>query len=341
MNPAATLDIVCPTSLASSGVEVLAIRVASLFPHMQMLLWGVGHPLVAETSGTRITRAPLSTILQVLGQRSNSVPLIVMGLPESTNISTRLIAELARRGDRAALLLERPGRVPTDVGSDVNVEDVRNLITTNGNYSKALRSRYPGSRIFIAGLALPTKFFEREDLICDNQLVFTGRATDSKGFSDLLNWWSQSLLRKNGLRLKVNIVGTMPAQHAIAIDLMGIELSTLRGIDERGRDAGEALACIFPARVDHLPQSLLECMASRGLAVCTRIPGHSDVVRHTRNGLLIQSGLRDLDALMWSTRQNVKQSMNMRRAARHTAWEQHGSEASHALWGSIFGFVIP
>jgi glycosyltransferase involved in cell wall biosynthesis len=264
-----------------------------------------------------------------------------MGLPESTDISTRLIVELERRGDRAALLLERPGRVPTDVGSDVRVEDVRNLITLNGKYSKCLRSRYPGSRVFKAGLALPNNFFEREDSICDSQLVFTGRATDSKGFSDLLHWWSQSHLRKYGLRLKVNIVGTMPVQHAIAIELMGIELSALRGIDERGRSAGEALACIFPARVDHLPQSLLECMASRGLAVCTSIPGHSDVVRNARNGLLVQSGLRDLDALIWNARQNVRHSMNMRLAARHTAWEQHGSELSRALWGSIFGFMLP
>ncbi len=340
MDQATTLDIVCPTNLESSGVEVLAARVSSLFPCMQMVVWGIGQALVTETSGSRITRAPLNTIHQILEQRCNSAPLLVMGLPESTDISARLITQLKRRGDRAALLLERPGRVPTDVGPDVNIEGVRNLITLNGSYTNILRSRYPKSRVFKAGLALPKEFFGREDSVRENQLSFTGRPTDSKGFNDLLRWWSQSQIRTYGFRLKVNVVGPMSPEHSDAIDQLGIEASALKGIDERGRGAGEALACIFPARVDHLPQSLLECMAVRGLAVCTRIPGHSDVVRNAKNGFLVDKELRDLDAIIWSVRRNVRRCMRMRLAARCTAWRLHGPEPSHALWGKIFEMVL-
>ncbi|PZU03111.1 MAG: hypothetical protein DI630_05925 [Gordonia sp. (in: high G+C Gram-positive bacteria)] len=339
-----TIKVLSSSNLSESGVEILARRLSAASPHLDVDHLFVG-PSVQQTTEIDKT-ASLSEHLALLKNarlRGEDEHLMVLGLPRSTLHCSRIIEELSRRGTRATLLWERVGYDPVTILEGLpQLAGVASIATLNSLHSDFLRDALPSSRVHKMSAALPKFLFPGEGTTgsLSTHFGYLGRVSESKGVYRLADVWSRVVYPSMGTVLEMRLLEPSDAQLRKLNALAGVRASTLRSLFQRREFARKARAIVFPASHDHLPQALLESMASGALVIVTPIVGHLDVVRNRQNGLVVDRDLSNLSTVVEEV-QTLEAAARSAMTSRASADMrlQHSQEASRRSMRTILGGV--
>lgn len=331
--------LVCTTDLSSSGVEVLAARVAHLLPERVGEVWSIGRSHIAETSHGFRRQPSWEKLMAMIRELPDDSPVVFFGLTGSQKCNRELLELMRPRRSSSTLLLEAPGITPIELAQSYEL-DGANIVTLSPIYLEQLRDRLPHASVCQVALAIPEAFFLATNETQTRQITFTGRSAPSKGLPLLLEWWRQSKHRAGStLSLVINAVDTLSEELTADVEELGVRVEQLNTVGRRAEIAAQSLACIFPAHRDHLPQAMVEAMAAGGLVICSDIVGHTGLATNGENAIVIDGDLEELDKTLDSTLNGRCNTASIRRVAREIAWERHGPTPSRRSWNTVLDLL--
>lgn len=333
------MTLLCGSSASKSGVEVLASRLAHTTPNATVL--ALLDPNGRQLAETPVIRRDLDDHLSRLkSDNPGSAFLLALGLPAETDRAQRVLDEVLRRGPGSALLWERAEHTTATLPAGVTgLERVSKVFTLADVHIATIRTAATKAEVVILPAAIPRDFFAVSTSITPSTSAFAafiGRTHPTKGAARLAQAWMNRVYPQTALPLRLFLVDHEPPPSWATCNSEAITIHRLREPASRARVMRQATAVIFPATHDHLPQALLESMASGALCVVTDIDGHS-IVTPRSSGLHVASDLSDLTTIIAAAMRDPASFAHIRACASQTCAEAHSPEAA----GTVLRSMLP
>jgi glycosyltransferase involved in cell wall biosynthesis len=276
-----------------------------------------------------VHRAPLASHIEGIRSDPQLGFLLVLGLSMDTGDAQELVDLVAEHDNHAAILWERSGySVDTAHSGLRNVTELHQILTLNPAYSGHIATATNGRRPAILPAGIPDLFFGAASRISDmpsKKAVYFGRNSPSKNLTVLARHWSTTTFPSTGVELELYLVGA-DVTDARLLSGPGVSVHGAVSSTERADLMHLATAVVFASRYDHLPQVLLEAMASGAFCVVSDIPGHS-AVAHGVSGLRFDlEDLTSLDDAVAHAARDPKDVRDMRRKASIWCASHHGQK---------------
>jgi len=233
---------------------------------------------------------------------------------------------------------------------------INKIIAVSGNVKNSLiRVGIPENKIAEVPIGINTELFnpnvlgyeirKRYNIDPDQPtLLYVGNLTMQKGLSVLID--ALNIVKKDTPNLKLLMVLNLPLERYVKPDKLDVDMELIFEIKDKIKCYGLEDNIIPLGLLDNMPQvmaacdvfitpflntvgiadypvSLLEAMAVGKPVIATKVGGIPEIVRHGRNGLLIEPGnVDDLANAIRYILQNKEEAKNMGKEAAKTIFER-------------------